>query len=105
MNRALVYGCLAGALLLSAGATQADQKSKDAGRAAGHKAGSIGHGVSKIYHEAAKGTHKVIAKNTRNKHKSRYHMKKAAAHKRDSHVQSNLSRKEKDRASRAAKKL
>jgi hypothetical protein len=96
---------LAAGLLLASAAGRADDSTKKAGQAVGHETGSIGHGLSKVYHEAAKGTHKIIAKNTHDPHRRAYHMRKAAAHRHDSHQQTRWSRKERHAAARAAKKM
>jgi hypothetical protein len=71
---------LSGALLLTAGFARADDggdKAKDVGKTVSHGTTSVGKGASKIFHDAARGVHKVIAKNTDDPHKKAVHLRKA----------------------------
>src|SRR5690349_490944 len=78
----LLNGLLASALILSIGGVNADTKKDESpGKKVTHGATGVGQGVKKLYHEAAKGVHKIIARNSDNPHTINSHMRKAHAHK------------------------
>jgi hypothetical protein len=74
----MIKGLLATTLILSMGSVNAaDQKDESVGKKVTHGATGVGQGIKKIYHEAAKGVHKVIARNSDNPHTINSHMRKA----------------------------
>lgn len=98
----LVTGWLTAGLVLASGAVYAGS-AREAGKTVGHATGSVGHGISKLYHEAAKGVHKTIAKNTHNPHRKAYHMEKAEEQRYEAHHAAQLSHKEMRHARQHAK--
>lgn len=78
---------LTGALLLCAGAaysgdTKAEvkQESHNVGKTVLRGTSGVGKGGSKIYHDLASKTHKLIAKNRKNDHAKARHMTKSQIH-------------------------
>jgi hypothetical protein len=74
----IATGILSAALLMTAGAPYADGSAHKRGETIKHGANSVGHGLSKIYHDAAHDTHKIIARNSKNPHVKASHLKRAA---------------------------
>jgi hypothetical protein len=98
-----------GAMALAVGTARADdtgQKVRRGARHTGqtveHGAKAVGRGASKIYHDAAGGVHRTIAKNAHTQRTAQAHLADAARHHRHSVAESRRSKKEMDRAGRAA---
>lgn len=99
----LLSGMLAAAIL-STGALAEDTAKKvgkgaeNTGKTVVHGASGIGKGASRIYHNAAHATHKLIAKNSKNDHTKRAHLKKAALHYKHADKKAKQSEKEMNKA-------
>lgn len=104
---------LAGALCtLGSSAFAADSTAGKVGKGAEqtgktvvHGTTGVGKGASKIYHEAAKGIHKTIAKNSGNSATKAKHMGKAESHDGHAHSKAKQSSKEIKKAGREADKI
>jgi len=104
---------LAGALFtLGGSAFAADTTVKKVGRGAEqtgktvvHGTTGVGKGASKIYHEAAKGVHKTIAKNTKSSATKAKHMEKADLHNQHAHAKAKQSSKEIKKAGKEADRI
>lgn len=104
---------LAGALCtLGSGAFAADSTADKVGKGAEqtgktvvHGTTGVGKGASKIYHEAAKGIHKTIAKNAGNSETKSKHMEKAQLHDQHAHEKAKQSSKEIKKAGKEADKI
>lgn len=102
---------LAAAVVLTAGAVRADtgndvkNGAENTGKTVSHGTTAVGKGASKIYHDAAKGVHKIIAKNTDDPHKKAVHLKKAEIHKEHATEKARQSDKELNKASKDADKV
>jgi hypothetical protein len=104
---------LAGALCtLGSASLAADSTAKKVGKGAEqtgktvvHGTTGVGKGASKIYHEAAKGVHKVIAKNSKSSTTKSKHMGKAELHDQHAHAKAHQSKKEIRRAGEEGDKI
>lgn len=111
--RTLTGFLLAGALCTLgsaafAGDSTADKVGKGAeqtGKTVVHGTTGLGKGASKIYHEAAKGIHKTIAKNSGNPQTRAKHMEKAELHDQHAHEKAKQSSKEIKKAGNEADKI
>jgi len=72
-------GLLLSTLVFAIGSSHADDNLKKLGKTVKNGANGVGHGLSKVYHDSARGVHKVIAKNTHDPHERAVHMHKAKA--------------------------
>jgi hypothetical protein len=107
--KAAAKGLFVGALLVAVGTAGADDTGEKVRHGAGevgqtveHGAKGVGRGASKLYHDAARGVHRVIAKNAHTKRTEEEHAREAARHHRHSVGESRRSKKELDRAGKAA---
>jgi hypothetical protein len=108
----VVGAILSGVLLLGASGAraedskaQAKSSAKQAGKTAAHGTTAVGKGASKIYHEAAKGIHKTIAKNATNDKTRIKHQQKAAAHDQHAARKAAQSKKELKEAGKSADRV
>jgi hypothetical protein len=110
--KTLMIALVAGALALGSGAARAEDTTKKVGKGAEqtgktvvHGTTGVGKGASKIYHEAAKGVHKTIAKNSKSDSTKAKHMEKAAVHDQHAREKAAQSKKEINRAGQEADKV
>jgi hypothetical protein len=100
------------AVLLAVGPAWAENDAKkvgkgaeNAGKTVVHGTNAVGKGASKVYHDLAHKTHKVIARNTDDPHKKSRHIKKAAIHYKHADRKAKQSDKVMDKAENAADKV
>src|SRR5688572_242248 len=110
--RTLASALLAGALVLTAGAARAEDTAEKVGKGAEqtgktvvHGTSGAGKGGSKIYHDVAGKTHKLIAKNSKSSRTKAKHMQKAAVHRSHATRKSEQSKRAFNRADREAQKI
>jgi hypothetical protein len=107
MSASLALSLLAGTAAAWAGDT-ADKVGKGAentGKTVVHGTTGVGKGASKIYHEAAKGIHKTIAKNSKSDRTKAAHMRKAAIHNQHAREKARQSDKELNKAGNDADRV
>jgi hypothetical protein len=110
--RTLASAVLAGALVFAAGAARAEDTTKKVGKGAEqsgktvvHGTSAVGKGGSKIYHDLAGKTHKLIARNSKSSRTRAKHMEKATIHHEHAGRKAEQSKKAMNRAEKAADKI
>ena len=88
--------CTLGSAALAADSTpdKVGKGAEQTGKTVVHGTTGVGKGASKIFHEAAKGVHKTIAKNSKSPTSRAKHMEKAELHDEHAHEKAKQSKKE-----------
>jgi hypothetical protein len=99
--------CTLGNAALAADSTagKVGKGAEQTGKTVVHGTTGVGKGASKVYHEAAKGVHKVIAKNSKSRATKAKHMNKAVIHDEHAHAKAQQSKKAIRKAGSEADKI
>ncbi len=102
LSAAVVVGMAGGSALAE---DTAKKDAKQTGKTVVRGTTAVGKGGSKIFHEGAKGIHKIIGKNATNKTTRDKHLSKAQAHDKHAHTKAAQSEKQMDKAKGSANKV
>src|SRR4051794_6763695 len=102
---ALTLVCAAGAARAEDTGSKIEGGAKQTGKTLDRGGTAVGKGAKKIFHDAAHGFHKVVAKNSHSKHAKRVHLRKAAKHYKQADRNAKAADKAIDRAGQHADKV